>query len=107
MDRKQVIAQLESLLLDRKSFLTDDVDSCEEFIKDIEALEIAIKELKSNNEVAACNSLHSLSITNEDLIKLDNFTLKGVKYYNLFKNTSKGLSELTLKISISSCSVNE
>ena len=105
MDRKQVIAQLESLLLDRKSFLTDDVDSCEEFIKDIEALEIAIKELKSNNEVATCNSLHSLSITNEDLIKLDNFTLKGVKYYNLFKNTS--LSELTLKISINTFSVNE
>ena len=44
------------------------------------------------------NNLHSLSISSEDLIKLDDFTLTGVTYYNLCKDFNNGITELTLKI---------
>lgn len=42
MNTSEVVVQLEDLINDRKSFLSDDKESNEIYLKDIQALQIAI-----------------------------------------------------------------
>lgn len=44
------------------------------------------------------NILYKLSIIGEDIVKLDDFELKGLTKYNLCKNSDIGISKLDLTI---------
>ncbi|MDU4910588.1 hypothetical protein [Clostridium baratii] len=44
------------------------------------------------------NSLHKLNIIDEDVVKLDDFQLKGITKYNLCKSSDTGISKLDLTI---------
>lgn len=50
MDLKEVISQLQDLIRDRESLLTKDIENDNIFLKDKQALEIAIELLQKNNQ---------------------------------------------------------
>ena len=49
MTMQEVIYQLESLILDRESFITEDSDDDDDFKRDRDALRIAVRVLKKWN----------------------------------------------------------
>ncbi|MEG2811730.1 MAG: hypothetical protein RR912_04355 [Clostridium sp.] len=46
--------------------------------------------------------MHRVQISSEDLIKLDDFILKGVTYYKISKDFGEDITELTLKMIVGS-----
>ena len=50
MSEEEMITQIEDLILDRKSFITDDEETSEIFKKDVEALERSLKEIERLNK---------------------------------------------------------
>lgn len=51
MSKEEMITQIKDLILDRKSFITDDEETSEIFKKDVEALERSLKEIERLNNI--------------------------------------------------------
>ncbi|MEG2342471.1 MAG: hypothetical protein RSB95_05090 [Bacilli bacterium] len=102
MTNVDVISQIEDLIDEAEAHIKDDPFDSEVFRSDKEALEtVKAAYERTAQEVPVQEQpqyLHKLQIIGEDIVKLDDFKLKGLTKYNLCKNSDVGKSKLDLTI---------
>lgn len=97
MNREEKIARLKELRdfsLDCESYEVRE-DDADVFIWAIKELERTAQEVPVQEQ---SNNLHTLKIEDENILKLDEFHLNGVTYYNILKNSLNEPPELTVKL---------